>query len=74
MNPAPYRVVWKRSATEIQLATIVLDLYERGHPVEPVTRAMARLEQLLALDPNSNDQGSGCSRLTQGECAFTGRG
>ncbi len=53
MNPVPYRVIWKRSATEIQLATIMLDLYERGHPVEPVTRAMARLERLLAVDPNT---------------------
>jgi hypothetical protein len=53
MNPAPYRVVWKRSALEIQLATIVNRLLERGEPMEPVTLAMDRLDQLLSLNPNA---------------------
>lgn len=53
MNPASYRVIWKRSATEIQVADIVTGLMERGEPVGPVTRAMARLDQLLTADPNN---------------------
>jgi hypothetical protein len=52
MNPAPYRVVWKRSATEIQLVGIVNRLIERNEPIEPVTRAMDRLDQLLSINPN----------------------
>jgi hypothetical protein len=51
MTPAPYRVIWKRSAIEIQLATIVVTLFEQGKPTEPVTRALALLEEQLARDP-----------------------
>lgn len=53
MNPAPYRVIWKRSAADIQLATIVSNLFERNESIEPVTRAITRLEQLLTIDPNN---------------------
>ena len=53
MNPAPYRVLWKRSAADIQLATIVANLFERNESIEPVTSAITRLEQLLVIDPNN---------------------
>ena len=51
MNPAPYRVIWKRSATDIQLVNIVNWLLERGDPLGPVTSAVTRIDQLLASDP-----------------------
>jgi hypothetical protein len=53
MNPASYRVVWKRSAIEIQLATIVNRLIERNESIQPVTEAMDRLDQLLSIDPSN---------------------
>lgn len=53
MNPTPYRVVWKRSAADIQLVTIVSDLFERNESIDPVVRAITRLEQLLVIDPNN---------------------
>lgn len=53
MNPAPYRVIWKRSAADIQLMNIVGDLFARGASSAPVTAAIENLEQLLVIDPNN---------------------
>ena len=53
MSPAPYRVVWKRSAIEVKLADILLRVDERGESVEPVWQAMDLLERALVIDPNN---------------------
>ncbi|VTT97307.1 unnamed protein product [Gemmataceae bacterium] len=53
MNPAPYRVVWKRSAIEIELAQAVITAIEQGHDPEAITHAMEEADQALALNPNN---------------------
>jgi hypothetical protein len=52
VNPGPYRIIWKRSASDMQLVNIVTRLLEQTETVEPVTRAVARIDQLLAANPN----------------------
>lgn len=52
MSPGPYRVVWKRSAIELQLAGAVVRAMEAGHDVSAITRAMELAERILAARPN----------------------
>lgn len=51
MNPGPFRVVWKRSAVEIQIAEIVNHLISRGESVAPITRAMDLIDRALSANP-----------------------
>ncbi len=53
MNATPYRVVWKPSVIEIQLARIVANLFDRNESIAPVNEAMERIERDLARDPNN---------------------
>ncbi|MBA4064981.1 MAG: hypothetical protein C0501_14970 [Isosphaera sp.] len=52
MTPGTHRVVWKRSAIEIELARAVVTAIEQGHDVEAITRAMEEADQVLAVNPS----------------------
>ena len=56
MNPDRFRVIWRRVVTENRIAGFMLELIDRGESTEPLFRAMNRIDQLLAFDPNGQGE------------------
>jgi len=52
MSPGPYRVIWKRSAVEIDLAAAVVRAITEGYDQTAITRAMESADRALATNPN----------------------
>jgi hypothetical protein len=52
MSPGRYRVIWKRSAIELELASAVVRAMQGGQDVAAITRAMDVAERVLSVRPN----------------------
>ena len=53
MNGGPYQVIWRRVVLETYIAGFQLDLMSRNDSTEPLYRAMNRIDEVLAVDPNN---------------------
>jgi len=51
-----YRVLWKRLASEVQLASFVVQAIERGEDVGAITRAVGEIDRLLESDPQERGE------------------
>lgn len=56
MNPAPFRVIWRRTVVETRIAGFMLELIDRGESNEPLFRAMNRIDELLSVDPDGQGE------------------
>jgi hypothetical protein len=59
-----FRVIWRKSIVEIDLAGFVVRLMEQGRPIAEITRAMQQIDQTLAEDPvNQGESRSNFERI-----------